>query len=321
MKKFCKFLLKTILWILILAVFFAIGFLFAADMDVKLSEGYEKEEAIEFREEIHTFIKNTFNNVKVWCKNTFENAKNWCMDVGAKAKQWFSNKVEKAKLWCENNLDDVKLWFASVVDDAKNWCVNAVEDVKSWCGNKIEDVKLWWGNVINNVKVSFANRKNSKEVDVEGAKLSDISSYKLCNYIDFTIPYGWTVGEVDVNDPATEEAIMLSKNSIGMVVSLKNVEIPNSREGLKWTREAMISEMKNLYNDYTFESLDIIEDTAAIIGINVPNNELTLYMAIVAAGEKTVVVTYQFEPKDFAEGEIYFQVALAEMVEGLKKER
>lgn len=262
MKKFFKVFFKMVFWVIVTIMLVTVGFLFAADMDVNFSEGYEKEEAIAFREEIHEFILYYYN-------------------------------------------------------EAKDWCGNAFEDAKQWCSNAAKDVKNWFANTVENVKNFFAKNKDD-EIGVDGAKLTEVSSYELCNYTDFTIPYGWTVGKVSSEDPATQEAIMLSKNTITMVVSLKNVEAPKTREALHWTREAMIFDMKSKYNDYIFESLDIIEDKAAIIGIEMPNAETTLYMAIVAAGERTIVVTCQFERVDFVEGEIYFQVALAEMVKNLK---
>ena len=274
MKKFFKVFFKMVFWVIVTIMLVTVGFLFAADMDVNFSEGYEKEEAIAFREEIHEFILYYYNEAKDWCGNAFE--------------------------------------------DTKQWCTNAAENVKSWCANAATNVKNWFGNVVNDVKSFFANNNKDNEIGVDGAKLTEVSSYELCNYTDFTIPYGWTVGKVSSEDPATQEAIMLSKNTITMVVSLKNVEAPKTREALHWTREAMIFDMKSKYNDYIFESLDIIEDKAAIIGIEMPNAETTLYMAIVAAGERTIVVTCQFERVDFVEGEIYFQVALAEMVKNLK---
>lgn len=265
MKKIFKMLGKVLKWILCVALlcpFVMVGYMLGMDIDVKNSEGYEKLEAIEYRE-------------------------NFCAEFGI-------------------NYNEVR-----------DWCDNAIEDVKDWCSNAAEDVKNWFVNTFEDVKKIFVKEKD-EEIEVEGAKLRDIASYELCKYTDFTIPYGWTIGEVSANDPATIEAVMLSKNTITMMISLKNIEAPKDKETLYWTREAMIFDMKSKYNDYFFENLEIIEDKAAIIGISTPNEDITMYMAIIAAGEQTIIITYQFNRVDFVEGEIYFQVALAEMVENLK---
>lgn len=253
---------KGILCVAFLCVCVLVGYLLGMDLDVKNSEGYDKLEAIEYRENFYAKFGLDYNEVRDWCGNT--------------------------------------------IDDAKLWSSNAVENVKDWFNNTVEDVK------------AFFTKDEEDEIRVDGAKLSEVASYELCKHTDFTIPYGWTIGKVSGNDPATMEAIMLSKNTITMVISLKNVEAPKDSEALYWAREAMIFDMKTKYSDYVFENLGIMEDKAAIIGITVPNEDITMYMAIVAAGEQTIIVTYQFNRVDFVEGEIYFQVALAEMVENLK---
>lgn len=226
--------------------------------------------------------------------------------------------------WIDNAYDDFFDWIFNVYDVSKNWCINAWEDTTDWFTNAFVTVKDWFVDIFTGSKdetskiTGSAGKNNEDVLEVEGAKLNDIASYKLGEYVDFTIPYGWTIAELKVQDGVTEESLVLEEESIMMSISLKNLEGPKNFEGLNWTREAMIFDMENKYSGYTFERKEIIGDKAAIIEILAPETENKTYMAIVSADEKIIIVTYTYAPEKFVEAEMYFYIALGEMVESLK---
>lgn len=227
---------------------------------------------------------------------------------------------EPAKSDIIEKRDNFYEWCYNIYDDSKNWCINTFNETKKWFNDTYENGKVFMENMsVEEDKKTYVEAESTdEELKIDGAKLNDISSYEVGKYINFTIPYGWTIGKVDVEDDATEESILVKGKSIVMAISLKNIEGPKNIEGLKWTREAMIFDLQNTYSDYVFEKSEIIGEKAAVISITIPNVEAKMYMAIISANEKTIVVTYTFENADFFEGELYFTIALAEMVESLR---
>lgn len=209
-------------------------------------------------------------------------------------------------------------WCYYAYEDVSQWCEDAVDDATRWGSDVLTNAGKWWNETIENAKAFLNNDNNDEELSVDGAKLNDISSYEIGKYINFTIPYTWTVGEVDVEEAATEESILLKGKSIVMTISLKSVEGPKNFEDLKWTREAMIFDLQNKYSDYTFQNAEIIDEKAAVIRVTIPGVETQMYIAIISANEKTIIVTYTFSKEDVVEAELYFTIALSEMVESME---
>ena len=76
--------------------------------------------------------------------------------------------------------------------------------------------------------------ENSEEIAFEGVKLSEVTKLEMLKYIDFTVPYNWTFGKVDVDNPSTEEAIAITSNDTVLMVSLRNIEMESDKESILW---------------------------------------------------------------------------------------
>ena len=160
---------------------------------------------------------------------------------------------------------------------------------------------------------------SGEELELYGAMLNDVATYEIGKYINFTIPYGWNVGKVDVQDAATIESIAVTGKSVAMTVSLRNVEPAKNIEGMNWALEGLIYDLSNKYPTYTFEKYDMIAGKVGVIGINVPNTDDKFYMAITGVQDKTLVINYSYSSEDFIDAELYFTISLAEMAESCNK--
>lgn len=154
----------------------------------------------------------------------------------------------------------------------------------------------------------------SDVVEFEGAKLSEVTDIKLNNYIDFTIPYTWTFGKIEVEDAATEEAIAITGDNIVMSVSLRNVEMDSDAESIKWTKEAMVYDLESAYQDYTFTKSNMFEEQAAIIEGKNETGDAKLYVAVIPVEDKTIFVSCSFLSDDW-NSELYFTTAISQMLE------
>ena len=74
-------------------------------------------------------------------------------------------------------------------------------------------------------------------------------------------------------------------------------------------------ELKNKYPDYIISRAQIVDEKIAVISIYDPINDIQMYMAIMGADGKTIIVTYSFNNEDFFEAELYFAIVLSEMAE------
>ena len=168
----------------------------------------------------------------------------------------------------------------------------------------------WYGDFLNLI----GKGEKGGEVAFEGVKLSEATNCNLENYVDFTIPYTWTFGRVEVADAATEEAIAITGENVVMSVSLRSVEMKAGAENIKWTEEAMLYELQNSYQDYTFTKADMFEDQVAIIEGVTTARDAKLYVVVIPAGEKSIFVSYSFLPDDW-NADLYFTTAISEMLE------
>lgn len=171
---------------------------------------------------------------------------------------------------------------------------------------------IWWGDLTNK-----DNEETTEgEITFEGAKLRDVSKGKLTKYIDFTIPYTWTIGEIEVNDAATEEAIAITGDNLLMSISLRSVELKPDAENIKWTEEGMLYELKGAYPDYQFAKANINANVASIVGVSEAQNA-KLYVVNIPVEDKTVFVTCSFLGDDW-NAELYFTTVISEMLEANK---
>ena len=157
-----------------------------------------------------------------------------------------------------------------------------------------------------------------EEIAIDGMRLRSISSYKITEYIDFTIPYGWTFGKVDVRDIAMEESIAITNTRTTMIISLQDIEMEKTSEALKMRRDAMMFDLKNKYPNYVFEKADFIIGNVAVIKATADDSDTKIYVAIIPAQNKTIIVNYSFNKNDILEGELYFTIAIAEMLESIE---
>jgi hypothetical protein len=168
----------------------------------------------------------------------------------------------------------------------------------------------WYGDFLNLI----GKGEKGGEVAFEGVKLSEATNCNLENYVDFTIPYTWTFGRIEVADGATEEAIAITGEDVVMSLSLRNVEVKADAESIMWTEEALLYELQNSYQDYTFTKADMFEDQVAIIEGVTTARDAKLYVVVIPAGEKSIFVSYSFLPDDW-NADLYFTTAISEMLE------
>ncbi len=157
------------------------------------------------------------------------------------------------------------------------------------------------------------NEEETEMLGFEGVQLSEVSGLILKDYIDFTIPYTWTIGRIEVEDAATEEAIAITGPNVVMSVSLRSVEISGEADYLKWTEEATIYELENSYPDYTFTPSEMFEGQAAVVQGTASNRNAKLYVVILPAGDKSIFVSYSFMLDDW-NADLYFTTAISEML-------
>lgn len=155
--------------------------------------------------------------------------------------------------------------------------------------------------------------ENSEEIAFEGVKLSEVTKLEMLKYIDFTIPYNWTFGKVDVDNPSTEEAIAITSNDAVLMVSLRNIEMASDKESILWAEEAMLFELKEKYPDFLFTKPEMFENEIAFIDGTLNEKNAKLYMAIIPLEDKTVYVNYTFKEDNWL-ADLYFNTVINEML-------
>ena len=152
-----------------------------------------------------------------------------------------------------------------------------------------------------------------EEISFEGVKLSEVAKLEMLNYIDFTVPYNWTFGKIDVENPSTEEAIAITSGQAVLTVSLRNVDMEDDKESLLWAEEAMIFELKEKYPDYLFTKPEMFEDEVAIVEGSTETRDAKLYIAIIPLEDKSVYINYTFKTDDWL-ADLYFNTVINEMI-------
>lgn len=169
---------------------------------------------------------------------------------------------------------------------------------------------------INSTEEDYS--ETDEEIAIDGMRLRNISSYKITEYIDFTIPYEWTFGKVEVADAAMEESIAITNTRTTMIISMQDIEMEKTSEALKIRRDAMMFDLENKYPNYVFEKADFIIGNVAVIKATADNSDTKIYVAIIPVQNKTIIVNYSFNKNDILEGELYFTIAIAEMLESIE---
>ena len=153
-----------------------------------------------------------------------------------------------------------------------------------------------------------------EEISFEGVRLSDVANLEMLKYIDFTVPYNWTFGKVDVENPSIEEAIAVTSGDAVLTVSLRNIDMASDKESILWAEEAMLFELKEKYPDYLFIKPEMFEDEAAIIEGSTDERNAKLYIAIIPLEDKSVYVNYTFKADDWL-ADLYFNAVIGEMLD------
>lgn len=172
----------------------------------------------------------------------------------------------------------------------------------------------WYGDFLNLI----GKGEEGGEVAFEGVKLSEATNCSIENYVDFTIPYTWTFGRVEVADAATEEAIAITGENVVMSVSLRSVEMKAGADNIKWTEEAMLYELENSYPGYHFSQPDLYAEQAAMIQGTTEEGNAKLYVVVIPAEDKSIFVSYSFLADDW-NADLYFTTAISEMLESRKE--
>ncbi|MBQ6860579.1 MAG: hypothetical protein IJO08_02925 [Clostridia bacterium] len=177
----------------------------------------------------------------------------------------------------------------------------------------IENVKVGYDKFLNFIGKD-EEVLSSEVVEFEGVKLGEVAKLNMLDYIDFTVPYTWTFGRIDVEDAATEEAIAITGDNVVMTISLRNVEMDSTPENIKWTEEAMVHELETSQPTYAFKNAEMFEEEAAIVeGVNETKNA-KLYVVSIPVEDKTIFVSYSFLKEDW-NAELYFTTAISQMLE------
>ena len=155
--------------------------------------------------------------------------------------------------------------------------------------------------------------ETSEEIAFEGVKLSEVTKLEMLKYIDFTVPYNWTFGKVDVDNPSTEEAIAITNNDAVLMVSLRNIEMASDKESILWAEEALLFEVKEKYPDFLFTNPEMFENEIVFIDGTLEAKNAKLYMAIIPLEDKTVYVNYTFKADDWL-ADLYFNTVINEML-------
>lgn len=199
-----------------------------------------------------------------------------------------------------------KITFQFVNEETQNEMIAFEETVTSTFHELLEETK--------NFFYQFKKVENSEEkITFDGVKLSEVVSLNINNYIDFTIPYTWIFGKIEVEDAATEETIVITGHNVVMSVSLRNVEMKTDAESLRWSKEALLYELKNTYPDYFFTKSTLFEEKAVVVEGTAETGDTKLYITIIPVADKSIFVSYSFLEDDW-NAELYFSVAISEML-------
>ena len=213
--------------------------------------------------------------------------------------------------------EPLKSDMIEIRENVFNWCIdNVIMEIISADETTIQSTE----ETEEFVEIQEINsaEEADEEIAIDGMRLRSISSYKITEYIDFTIPYGWTFGKVDVRDIAMEESIAITNTRTTMIISLQDIEMEKTSEALKMRRDAMMFDLKNKYPNYVFEKADFIIGNVAVIKATADDSDTKIYVAIIPAQNKTIIVNYSFNKNDILEGELYFTIAIAEMLESIE---
>lgn len=154
---------------------------------------------------------------------------------------------------------------------------------------------------------------------IDGVKLNDAYVCEVGKYINFTIPYGWSIGRIEVDDDYNQEVIILTNDDDTMMtISLRNAKEATAEEELSWTREVMIHTISNSYSNYDFERLPITDDRVATTKFVSADKSQKGIVTIISANEKTIIVSYFYKQENFFEADLYYTMAIAEMIQSLK---
>lgn len=155
--------------------------------------------------------------------------------------------------------------------------------------------------------------ENTEEIAFEGVKLSEVTKLEMLKYIDFTVPYNWTFGKVDVDNPTTEEAIAITNNDAVLIVSFRNIEMESDKESILWAEEALLFELKEKYPDFLFNKSEMFENEVAFVDGTLNEKNAKLYVAIIPLEDKTVYVNFTFRADDWL-ADLYFNTVINEML-------
>ena len=201
-------------------------------------------------------------------------------------------------------------------EDSKKWISEKYEVIRVWINEKYVVAKRWVNEKTAVIKEKFNNKENSKE----GLKLSLVGDFILSDYIDFTIPYEWSVTTANSNETDYDESVIVYSEDIMAIFYIQNTNMAISLGSVECYRDEMIKTLTNRHPEYTFKAGKIIDKRIAIINVENLIDNSRMHIAVVFSKQKVVTINYIYNIEAKNEAEKYFNKILDEISNSISLE-
>ncbi len=192
--------------------------------------------------------------------------------------------------------------------------MDCFEKVREKCEECYEAVY----EVCENAIYKLLNKsENDSYITNEGIKIQDIGNFEIGKIINFTVPYGSTVGKLEIDDNMTIEAIGIESDKTTITIFLENLGTDADIDAAKKSRDAVVESLKAT-SDIKLVGTATVGDRIATANYTY-NDSYNITVAVIGLGDKTILICNKYQLENQFEAENCF-VALLGEIEGLLKE-
>ena len=131
-----------------------------------------------------------------------------------------------------------------------------------------------------------------------------LKNYEIAKYFVIPVFDGWTTTKIDHKEMDCDEVILLTKNSINVIIFLEDYHVENG--DISQIQDNLYEELKNKYPNYSFRKSDKLRGNAAIVDADYNNNEDYMHILVAKIADKLITVSYSYKMSDIYEAELYF---------------
>lgn len=162
---------------------------------------------------------------------------------------------------------------------------------------------IYWEYFFENVEINAPEKNLNLDTDYYDQQAYVLDSYEVSKYFEIPLFDGWTATKIDNKEIECDEVILLTKNSISLIIFLEDYHVENG--DISQIGDNLFEELNNKYPNYSFKKNDKLNKNIVIVNVDYNNSEDYMHIIVAKINGKLITLSYSYKMCDIFEAELY----------------